>query len=80
MLGHAANAGKWLAGNQTARTVAAGGAVVGGLYLGGKLMSKGTQVMGEVPPGPNTFGGGAYGGQMANAVNQYGQAQMGTPL
>jgi hypothetical protein len=58
----------------------AGAGVLGAGALGAKAINTGVQALGQEPKGPATFGGGRFGTQLANGVNQYGQPQLGTPL
>lgn len=60
--------------------LAMAGLAAGGLFAGNKLLQGASRTMGSEASGPTTYGGGQHGFQPANAVNEYGQPQAGTPL
>ena len=70
--------GQKLAG--VAGTVAGVGALLGSAYLADKALKKGLKYMSE-EEGPTDWSGARYGKpQLPYGVNEYGQAQMGTPF
>ncbi len=62
--------------------LALGGAAIGGTLLASKAMRGAGRAMASETAGPATYGGAVngVGYQMPYGVNQYGQAQVGTPL
>lgn len=70
--------GQKLAG--VAGTAAGIGALLGAAYLGNKTLNKGIKYMSEEAD-PTDWSGARYGKpQLPYGVNEYGQAQMGTPF
>ncbi len=63
----------------TARNLAGGAALLGGGLLAAKAIKKVPEVMGREAT-PKVYGGGPFGYNPPNAVNEYGVPQAGTPL